>query len=126
MAFAPSSLILANYILPINRALGIPLNPVELGTLMHLIKEVDSMKSGVLPDDYIESEANEADADLTEDFKRLNLLNAKLKASIQNGDTKNAELLLAEVVALVSGIEGLFSNIAEDSRDVLKGVYRHT
>lgn len=93
---------------------------------MHLIKEVDSMRSGVLPDDYIESEANEADADLMEDFKRLNLLNAKLKASIQNGDTTNAELLLAEVVALISGVEGMFRNIAEDSRDVLKGVYRHT
>jgi len=84
------------------------------------------MRSGVLPDDYIESEANEADADLMEDFKRLNLLNAKLKASIQNGDTTNAELLLAEVVALISGVEGMFRNIAEDSRDVLKGVYRHT
>jgi len=101
-------------------------NQVELGTLMHLIKEVDSMKNGVLPNDYIETEANEADADLAEDFNRLNLLNSKLKASIQSGDTVNADLLLTEVVALVSGIEGLFRNVAEDSRDVLKGVCRHT
>ena len=93
---------------------------------MHLIKEVDSMKNGVLPNDYIKTEANEADADLAEDFNRLNLLNSKLKASIQSGDTVNADLLLAEVVALLSGIEGLFRNVAEDSRDVLKGVYRHT
>ena len=106
--------------------LGIPLNQVELGTLMHLIKEVDTMKNGVLPSDYIETEANEADADLVEDFNRLNLLNSKLKASIQSGDTTNAELLLTEVVALVSSIEGLFRNVADDSRDVLKGVYRNT
>jgi hypothetical protein len=93
---------------------------------MHLIKEVDSMKSGILPHDYIETEANETDADLVEDFNRLNLLNSKLKVAIQSGDTTNTELLLTEVVALVSGIEGLFRNVADDSRDVLKGVYRHT
>lgn len=93
---------------------------------MHLIKKVDSMKNRVLPNDYIESEANEADADLAEDFNRLNLLNTNLRAAIQSGDIKRAELLLAEVIALVSGIEGLFRNVADDARDVLKGVYRYT
>jgi hypothetical protein len=125
-ACVPSSLILACYLSPVRQALGISLNQVELGTLMHLIKEVDSMKSGILPHDYIETEANETDADLVEDFNRLNLLNSKLKVAIQSGDTTNTELLLTEVVALVSGIEGLFRNVADDSRDVLKGVYRHT
>ena len=112
--------------MPVNWALGIPLNPVELGTLMHLIKEVDSMKNGVLPDDYIDTEANEADADLLDDFNRLNLINSKLKMAVQSGAKVEAELLLAEIVALVSGIEGLFRNVADDSRDVLRGVYRHT
>ncbi|MEW6997476.1 hypothetical protein AADZ86_07215 [Colwelliaceae bacterium BS250] len=102
------------------------MNPVELGTLLHLIKEVDSMKNGILPNDYIETEANEVDADLIEDFNSLNSLNSKLKMAIQTGDTVNGELLLTEIVALASGIEGLFRNIADDSRDVLKGVYRHT
>lgn len=118
--------ILANNYQPLKWALGIPLNPVELGTLLHLIKEVDSMKNGILPNDYIETEANEVDADLIEDFNSLNSLNSKLKMAIQTGDTVNGELLLTEIVALASGIEGLFRNIADDSRDVLKGVYRHT
>ena len=79
------------------------------------------MKNGVLPDDYIETEANGADADLEEDFKHLNLLNAKLKVAIQSGNQTDIDSLLAEVVALVSSIEGLFRNITEDTRDVLKG-----
>ena len=77
------------------------------------------MKSSVLPDDYIETQANEADADLKEDFEHLNLLNNKLKAAIQSRNQTDIDSVLAEVVALVSGIEGLFRNVTEDSRDVL-------
>lgn len=98
------------------------MNIVELGTLMYLIKEADSMKNGVLPDDYIESEANEADTDLKEDFEHLNLLNSKLKVAIQSGNQTDVDSLLVEAVALVSGIEGLFRNVTDDIRDVFNGL----
>jgi len=93
---------------------------------MHLIKEVDSMKNGVVSNDYIETEANQVDADLIEDFISLNSLNSKLKVAIQSGDTVNSELLLTEIVALVSGVEGLFRNVADDSRYIKKCVHKHT
>jgi hypothetical protein len=101
------------------------MNPVELGTLMHLIKQVDDMKDSVLPDDYISTEADLADQDLNEDFKKVNELISRLKIAIQNNDKENALELIAESIMLVSGIEGLFGNIAQDSRDILTGKYRH-
>jgi hypothetical protein len=102
------------------------MNPVELGTMMHLIKQVDDMKDSVLPDDYISTEADLADQDLNEDFKKVNELISRLKIAIQNNDKENALELIAESIMLVSGIEGLFGNIAQDSRDILTGKYRHT
>jgi hypothetical protein len=107
------------------KLLGKPMNPVELGTLMHLIKQVDDMKDSVLPDDYISTEADLADQDLNEDFKKVNELISRLKIAIQNNDKENALELIAESIMLVSGIEGLFGNIAQDSRDILTGKYRH-
>jgi hypothetical protein len=101
------------------------MNPVELGTMMHLIKQVDDMKDSVLPDDYISTEADLADQDLNEDFKKVNELISRLKIAIQNNDKENALELIAESIMLVSGIEGLFGNIAQDSRDILTGKYRH-
>ena len=97
---------------------------VQFGTLMYLMKEVDELCESVLPVDYVTSEADIVDADLQEDFVRVNLLILRLKAALENKDKEQAELILAEVIALVSGIEGFIRNIVDDARDILKGKYR--
>ena len=124
MAFVRTSQIVANYFSPLNEALGKLMERVKLGTLMYLMKEVDELYESILPEDYIETEAHEVEADLQEDFERVNVLVKRLKVALQENEQEKARLILVEVVALVTGIEGLIGNIARDARDVLTGVYR--
>ncbi len=86
-----------------------------------LLKSNKTYFKQVLPDDELQELSLSASEDFAEDAVMLNELIGKL--ALQQS-REESELILVEIIAVVSGMEGLLSNISDDARDLLRGQYR--
>ena len=75
----------------------------------------------ILPSDELQELSQSASEDFEEDAARFNELAEKLAIEANQHD---AELVLSEIVAIASGMEGLLRNITDDARDLLRRKYR--